>query len=81
MNTYKLSNVSVDEFRRFLSDIGCVMVSTEGGHEKWRKEGSMRSVIFQTHINPVPEFIVRNNLRTLGLTRREFIAWLKQKGY
>lgn len=80
MNTYKLSNVSVDEFRRFLCDAGCVMVSTEGGHEKWKKEGGMRSVIFQTHINPVPEFIIRNNLRTLGLTRRDFIAWLKQGG-
>ena len=27
--------------------------------------------------NPVPEFIVKNNLRTLGLTRKDFIEWLK----
>lgn len=78
MNTYKLSNVSLTQFRQFLSDIGCVCVSTSGGHEKWKKEGCPRSVILQTHIDPVPEFIVKNNLRTLGLSRNDFIEWLKQ---
>ena len=78
MNTYKLSNVSLTQFRQFLSDIGCVCVSTSGGHEKRKKEGCLRSVILQTHIDPVPEFIVKNNLRTLGLSRNDFIEWLKQ---
>ena len=78
MNTYKLSNVSLTQFRQFLSYIGCVCVSTLGGHEKWKKEGCLRSVILQTHIDPVPEFIVKNNLRTLGLSRNDFIEWLKQ---
>lgn len=78
MNTYKLSNVSLTQFRQFLSDIGCVCVSRSGGHEKWKKEGCLRSVILQTHIDPVPEFIVKNNLRTLGLSRNDFIEWLKQ---
>ena len=78
MNTYKLSNVSLTQFRQFLSDIGCVCVSTSGEHEKWKKEGCLRSVILQTHIDPVPEFIVKNNLRTLGLSRNDFIEWLKQ---
>lgn len=78
MNTYKLSNVSLTQFRQFLSDIGCMCVSTSGGHEKWKKEGCLRSVILQTHIDPVPEFIVKNNLRTLGLSRNDFIEWLKQ---
>lgn len=78
MNTYKLSNVSLAQFRQFLFDIGCTRVSTEGGHEKWKKDGCLRSVILQTHIDPVPEFIVKNNLRTLGLTRKNFIEWMKQ---
>lgn len=78
MNTYKLSNVSLTQFRQFLSDIGCVCVSMSGGHEKWKKEGCLRSVILQTHIDPVPEFIIKNNLRTLGLSRNDFIEWLKQ---
>lgn len=78
MNTYKLSNVSLAIFRQFLFAMGCTRVSTEGGHEKWKKPGCLRSVILQTHVDPVPEFIVKNNLRTLGLTRTAFTDWLKQ---
>ncbi len=79
MNTYKLGNVPISEFRAFLIHAGCKKVSTLGGHEKWHKDGCLRSVIIQTHIDPVPEFIVRNNLRTLGLTRNDFIDWLKKR--
>lgn len=81
MNTYKLSNVSIGQFRKFLTDSGCTKVSTEGGHEKWKKNGCLRSVILQTHVDPIPEFIVQNNLRTLGMTRKDFIQWLKQSDY
>ena len=79
MNTYKLSNVSLAQFRKFLLDMGCMRVASEGGHEKWKKNGCLRSVILQTHIDPVPEFIVRNNLRTLGLTRKHFTEWMRQE--
>ena len=79
MNTYKLSNVSISLFRNFLFDIGCKRISIEGGHEKWHKDGCLRPVIIQTHIDPIPEFIVKNNLRSLGLTRNEFINWLKRQ--
>ena len=41
------------------------------------KKRAVWSIILQTHIDPVPEFIVKNNLRTLGLTRKDFIEWLK----
>ena len=79
MNTYKLSNTSISQFRVFLFDIGCSRISVEGGHEKWHKEGCLRPVIIQTHIDPIPEFIVKNNLRSLGLTRKDFVEWLKTK--
>ena len=78
MNTYKLSNISISQFRQFLTDIGCKCISVEGGHEKWHKEGCLRPVVIQTHINPIPEFIVRNNLRSLGLSKTDFINWLKK---
>lgn len=80
MNTYKTSNVSLAEFREFLRDEGCVEVkSSDGGHEKWTKPGLIRPVIVQTHIDPVPEFIVKNNLRNLGKTSKDFKEWLKNR--
>lgn len=60
MNTYKLSNISVNDFRDFLTSVGCQKTKTEGGHERWVKLGLTRPTILQTHISPVPEFIVKD---------------------
>lgn len=79
MNTYKLSNISIAQFREFLFEIGCIRISIEGGHEKWHKNGCLRPIIIQTHIDPIPEFIIKNNLRSLGLTRKDFIDWMKRR--
>lgn len=79
MNRYKLSNIPISQFREFLFYVGCSRISIEGGHEKWHKEGCLRPIIIQTHIDPIPEFIVRNNFRSLGLTKSDFINWLKTK--
>ena len=54
MNTLKLSNISLSDFRTFLFEVGCTRVSTEGGHEKWTKQGLTRPVTLQTHIDSVP---------------------------
>ena len=74
--TRTLSNIPLSDFRSFLSYIGCKKVSIKGGHEKWRKEDCHRSIVFQTHIDPIPKHIVFSNLRTLGLSRSDFELWL-----
>jgi hypothetical protein len=80
MNTYRIGNISIADFRLFLADKGCKEVeSGNSGHEKWSKEGLLRPVVFQTHIDPIPEFIVKNNLRNLGLTVKDLRAWLKKR--
>lgn len=71
-----LSNISIAQFRNVLTALGLSCVRTKGGHEAWSKEGMLRPVIFQTHIEPIPEFIVRNNLKTLGISREEFLNLL-----
>lgn len=76
MSTVKLSNISIAEFKEFLKDKGCTeTVSGNDGHEKWTKEGSLRPIVFQSHIDPVPEFIILNNLRNIGMTRKDFSEW------
>lgn len=75
--TRVLSNISLKDFRAFLVYVGCVKISTRGGHEKWKKEGVLRSIIFQTHEDPIPRHVVYSNLRTLGLSREDFEIWYK----
>ncbi len=75
-----LANVSVSEFRAILLRLGLRKVRTKGGHEAWMKEGMLRPVILQNHVDPIPEFVLRNNLRNLGLGKEAFLAMLDKKG-
>ena len=75
MLTHKLSNLTVLEFKRFLKQQGLRKIKTSkgrGGHGKWAKEAMQRPITIQTHIDPVPEFIVKQVLRTLNMSRKDF---------
>ncbi len=78
MSTQKLVNVKLADFERFLHNIGCQPVSIKGGHAKWNKDGLTRPIIYQTHKDPIPTFIVKTILRDLGMTSQDFYAALKK---
>jgi len=69
-----LSNISVNEFKSALRALGLKCHRTRGGHEMWAKPGMPRPDVIQTHVSPIPEFIIRNCLRTLGLSRGAFLG-------
>lgn len=71
----KLSNITIAEFKAFLKAKGLTVERTSGGHEMWSKEGMLRPVVFQTHIEPLPEFVVKNNLTAMGASRKEFLEF------
>lgn len=73
----KLSNITIAEFRQILAVLGLEKDRTKGGHEAWMKAGMTRPVVFQTHKEPVPEFVVKNAIRDLGITRQEFLDILE----
>lgn len=74
--TRTLSNISLKDFRAFLAYVGCEKVGINGGHEKWKKKGMIRSIVFQTHEDPIPRHVVYSNLKTLGLNRADFELWM-----
>jgi hypothetical protein len=81
VNANKLSNISLADFRKFLSNQGLKIIKDtkgRGGHEKWSRADLDRPVTIQTHIDPVPEFIVKQVLRHLGMTRIQFLEALKR---
>ena len=83
MNRQKLSNIPLADFRRFLFEKGCSRAETgtkgRGGHDKWEKEGLLRPITLQTHVDPVPELVVRNALANLGMTKQNFFDWYYKK--
>jgi hypothetical protein len=75
MSTRKLSNIPLKEFRKFLENQGLKVIKDtrgRGGHEKWSKSGMDRPITLQTHIDPVPEFIVKQVLRYLQMNKSAF---------
>lgn len=43
----------------------------------WSKAGMVRPIVFQTHIDPLPEFVVKNNIAVIGISRKEFLDILE----
>ena len=75
MSTRKLSNIALKDFRTFLKLQGLNLIKDSkgrGGHEKWSKLGMYRPITIQTHIDPIPEFIVKQVLRHLKMSRKDF---------
>lgn len=73
-----LSDVTISEFRAIMVLLGLTKVRTKGGHEAWMKIGMTRPAIIQTHVNPIPEYVLRNDLRNIGISREEFLALLEE---
>lgn len=79
MSTKHLKNISVSQFQSFLELVKCKFIHTKGGHEKWTRSDLLRPIIIQNHIEPIPEFIVKNNLRLLGYSKNDFFDILEFK--
>lgn len=79
MSTKKLSNISVAKFQAFLDLCQCKQIGIKGGHEKWTRADLTRPLVFQTHVDPIPEFIIKNNLRGLGYSKKQFFEILENK--
>lgn len=72
MSSRHLRNVSITQFERFLKLVDCKYIRTKGGHKVYTRSDCLRPIVFQGHIDPVPEFIIKNNLRILGYTKDNF---------
>ena len=68
----RLGRVHWKKFEAFLLSIGCEFVSEEGDHRKYRKAGVLRPIIIPQE-KELPQFIILNNLRTLGISREEYL--------
>lgn len=68
-----IKNIPLKTFRKFLESRGCHQIRKKGGHEIWCNKDTLRPVTIQSHIDPIPTFIVLNNLKTLGVTKKEFL--------
>jgi hypothetical protein len=78
MSTRKLSNISLSDYRRFLSLQGCKLIRTSGGHEHWSRKDIPRALTLQSHISPVPERIIKQHLSYLKVSREKFFELMDE---
>lgn len=76
MSTKHLRNISLSEHKLFLEKFGCKCIRTKGGHEHWSHRNCDRPITLQTHISPVPEFIIKQHIRLLGIDRKQYLKIL-----
>lgn len=59
--------------------ISKLILKGRGGHEKWSRSDLERPVTIQTHVNPVPEFIILQVLRHIGISKKQFFEAFHKK--
>nr|MBI3614188.1 type II toxin-antitoxin system HicA family toxin [Nitrospirota bacterium] len=65
------------KLRKIMERAGFACVRTEGDHFVYTKPGVARPVVIPDW-DEVPVFIIKNNLRTAGLSREEYFALLEK---
>ena len=72
----KISAISAWKLRRIFEQAGFQCVRTEGDHFVFTKQGIARPVVIPDW-KAVPVFIIKNNIRTAGISRDEYFALLE----
>lgn len=67
--------IPASKLRKVFEKAGFKLVRTEGDHFVYVKSGVARPVVIPDW-DEVPVFIIKNNLRTAGLSRDEYFALL-----
>ncbi len=83
--SFRISYTSMDSigrvdwkrFERFLFRIGCEFKGQTGSHRKCKKAGLLRPVIVPCD-DDLPDFIIQNNLRTLGVPKKVYLEMIKR---
>lgn len=71
-----LRNIALKDVEAYLVHVGCKHIRTKGGHAVYSRKDLLRPIIIQTHIDPVPEFIVKQMLRHLKTSKDDFLKVL-----
>ena len=60
------------KFDKFLLFIGCRFVRKKGDHRVYWRTGLTRPVVIPQD-SDIPDFVIAKNLKTLGMTKEEFL--------
>ena len=71
-----IAPISLKKFDKFLLHAGCRLDREKGDHRIYDKAGISRPIVVPKK-NQIPVFVVKANLRTLGITPEDYLEMLK----
>jgi len=72
-----LTPIHWKKFEKFLLFVGCHLSREKGDHRIYWREGMKRPIVIPKDRN-LPVFVIRNNLRVLGIKPKEYLEILKR---
>ncbi len=73
----RITPISWKKFDKFIVYVGCKFDRQNGDHLIYCRSDLKRPVVFPKD-KEIPVFIIRNNLRVLGISQEEYIEIFKQ---
>ena len=74
---FKITPIHYKRLIKVFNQLGFHVTRTEGDHVVMIKEGNLRPLVIPKW-KSVPVFIIKNNLRSAGLTREEYFKLLER---
>ncbi len=72
-----LAPIHWKKFEKFLLYVGCVLEREHGDHRVYWRVGLSRPIVIQ-RVKAIPVFVVRNNLRLLGISVETYLEVLEK---
>ncbi|MHB1679526.1 MAG: type II toxin-antitoxin system HicA family toxin [bacterium] len=73
----KITPIPASKLKKVFENAGFNCVRTEGDHFVFTKQGVARPIVIPDW-KEVPVFIIKNNLRTAGITREDYFYLLEK---
>ena len=72
-----LNPIHWKKFEKFLFFVGCEFIREKGDHRVYWREGLKRPIIIPRQ-KDLPIFVIKNNLRILGITVKQYSEILEK---
>ncbi len=73
----RITPIHWKKFEKFLAFVGCVFERERGDHRIYIRDGLKRPIVIPRD-TALPVFIIRNNLRVLGISPEDYLEILKR---
>ena len=73
----RLTPIHYKKFEKFLLHKDCKFIKQSGDHRIYKHSGLKRPLVIPVE-KDIPVFIIKNNLRTLGISVQEYLKIIKR---